>query len=163
MTMTTGPMPAPDILSVSPSTPKQSRYLHMITGVATLGALAFGYDTGVIAGALPFMTQGPEEGGLGLTPVTEGVVTASLIVGAALGSFAGGQLSDRYGRRTAMLLLAIVFFLGALATAFSPDVGIMIVVSFSVLALVALRPSYRSSLQKSRRRNAARGLSPVAS
>jgi sugar porter (SP) family MFS transporter len=123
-------MSAPDILSVSPSTPKQSRYLHMITGVATLGALAFGYDTGVIAGALPFMTQGPEEGGLGLTPVTEGVVTASLIVGAALGSFAGGQLSDRYGRRTAMLLLAIVFFLGALATAFSPDVGIMIVARF---------------------------------
>ena len=59
-----------------------------------MGALAFGYDTGVISGALPFMSTPIENGGLGLTPVTEGVVTSALVFGAAFGSLMAGTLSD---------------------------------------------------------------------
>jgi MFS transporter, SP family, major inositol transporter len=114
----------------SASAPKQVRYLNFITAVATLGALAFGYDTGVIAGALPFMSRAAEDGGLGLSAFSEGLVTAALILGAALGSFASGQLSDRFGRRRCLLVLAIIFFVGALGTAFSPSIGIMVVMRF---------------------------------
>ncbi|MDQ0823101.1 MFS family permease [Arthrobacter sp. V4I6] len=58
----------------------------MITFIATLGGLLFGYDTGVISGALPFMSLSPEQGGLGLPVAEEGVVTASLVFGAVFGS-----------------------------------------------------------------------------
>src|SRR5476651_577134 len=63
-----------------------------IAMVATLGGLLFGYDTGVIAGALPFMHDARSAGGLGLTPVTEGMVTSSLLFGAAFGALFGGRL-----------------------------------------------------------------------
>jgi sugar porter (SP) family MFS transporter len=128
--MTTGTLPSPNSDAAAPAETRQSRYVQVIAGVVTLGALAFGYDTGVIAGALPFMTLAPEQGGLGLTAVSEGLVTAALIVGAAIGSFASGQLSDRYGRRRLLLILAVIFFVGALGTAFSPNLEVMLPMRF---------------------------------
>ncbi len=55
-----------------------------------MGALAFGYDTGIISGALPYMTSPPDQGGLGLNAFTEGLVASSLVFGAAIGSFLSG-------------------------------------------------------------------------
>lgn len=78
--------------------PRPERFVKIIVMVATIGAIAFGYDTGVIAGALPFMTRSAAQGGLDLTPLTEGIVTSSLIFGAAIGAFIAGRLSDRFGR-----------------------------------------------------------------
>jgi len=98
--------------------------------IATMGALAFGYDTGVISGALPFMTQGPDQGGLGLTPFTEGLVASSLILGAAFGSLFAGHLADKYGRLTALKGLAILFMIGALGSALAPTVAIMVATRF---------------------------------
>ncbi|MCF5675252.1 MFS transporter, partial [Pseudomonas syringae] len=59
-----------------------NRLIFISVLVATMGALAFGYDTGIIAGALPFMTLPVDQGGLGLDAYSEGMITASLIVGA---------------------------------------------------------------------------------
>ncbi|MCX8997670.1 sugar porter family MFS transporter [Rhizobiaceae bacterium BDR2-2] len=120
---------------ISPPFPSKTksdeyRFVLLITAVATMGSLAFGYDTGVIAGALPFMTLTPAEGGLGLNPVTEGLVTSALIFGAAVGSLISGQLSDRYGRRSALLVLAFIFFFGALGTAWAPNIPVMVVMRF---------------------------------
>lgn len=103
------------------------RRLTAITSIATIGALAFGYDTGVISGALPLMTLGPEAGGLSLTPVTEGIVSSSLILGAAFGALLGGRLSDRQGRKRNLMMLAVIFFIGALGTALAPNVIIMVI------------------------------------
>ena len=105
----------------------KKRRLNMITAVATFGALAFGYDTGVISGALPFMVRPMAEGGLDLTPLTEGLVTASLLVGAAVGAFMAGRLNDSYGRRNTIRWLAILFFFGALGTALAPNLTIMVI------------------------------------
>ncbi|WP_434680532.1 sugar porter family MFS transporter [Pseudomonas sp. R1-18] len=98
--------------------------------VATMGALAFGYDTGIIAGALPFMTLPVDQGGLGLNAFTEGLVTASLIVGAAFGSLASGYISDRFGRRLTLRILSLLFIAGALGTAMAPDISLMIAARF---------------------------------
>ncbi|MGW8379379.1 sugar porter family MFS transporter [Streptomyces sp. ODS28] len=106
---------------------KGRRSTRAIAAVATLGGLSFGYDTGVIAGALPFMTRGEAAGGLGLTPLTEGLITASLLLGAAAGAAFGGRLSDRYGRRHNLLMLALVFVLGSLGTALAPDTATMVI------------------------------------
>ncbi|WP_288449622.1 sugar porter family MFS transporter [uncultured Pseudomonas sp.] len=117
--------------AVDPDQKASARWLIFITVlVATMGALAFGYDTGIIAGALPFMTLPPDQGGLGLNAYTEGLVTAALIVGAAFGSLAAGYLSDRYGRRTTLRLLSILFVVGALGTAVAPSVELMVVARF---------------------------------
>ncbi|MCE3554873.1 sugar porter family MFS transporter [Pseudonocardia sp. RS11V-5] len=106
----------------TPSTPgRHARRLTLLTVVATFGGLLFGYDTGVINGALPYMTDD-----LGLTPATEGVVTSSLLLGAALGAFLGGRVSDRRGRRTMILWLAVLFAVGTLICTFAPGVGVMV-------------------------------------
>jgi sugar porter (SP) family MFS transporter len=107
-----------------------NRLIFISVLVATMGALAFGYDTGIIAGALPFMTLPADQGGLGLTAFTEGLVTSSLIVGAAFGSLGSGYVSDRFGRRLALRLLAILFIVGALGTAIAPSVNTMIAARF---------------------------------
>ncbi len=96
--------------------------VKIITVIATLGGLLFGYDTGVISGALLFM--GPE---LGLTPATTGLVTSSLLVGAATGALLAGKMADKVGRRRIILVLAIIFIIGALGSAMAPNLTTMVI------------------------------------
>ncbi|NQX16858.1 sugar porter family MFS transporter [Rathayibacter sp. VKM Ac-2857] len=104
------------------TTGAHSRRLRTVALVATLGGLLFGYDTGVINGALA-----PMKVELGLTAFTEGVVTSSLLFGAAFGALTGGRLSDSLGRRKTIILLAVFFLLGALTCVFTPNFEIMVV------------------------------------
>lgn len=92
-----------------------SRRLGLVAVVATFGGLLFGYDTGVINGALV-----PMERDLGLTAFTQGFVVSILIFGAAIGALAGGRLADRYGRRHNILMLAGVFVVGTLGCVVAP-------------------------------------------
>lgn len=98
------------------------KYLVRVTMIATIGGLLFGYDTGVINGALLPMTEE-----LGLTPLTVGIVTSSLLFGAAVGAFVFGRLADVLGRRKTILLLALAFFFGSLICVFAPSFGVMVV------------------------------------
>lgn len=95
--------------------PHTSR-LGIIAVVATFGGLLFGYDTGVVNGALEPLTQD-----FGLTPRTEGIVVSFLTIGAAFGAVIGGRLSDAFGRRSNILLLATFFIVGTLACALAPN------------------------------------------
>ena len=104
--------------------------IFIVVLVATMGALAFGYDTGIISGSLPFMSAAPSQGGLGLNSFTEGLVASSLIFGAAIGSFLSGFFSDRFGRRMTLRSLALLFIAGALGTAVAPTVFTMIAMRF---------------------------------
>ncbi|NBA95714.1 sugar porter family MFS transporter [Pseudomonas sp. R5(2019)] len=110
----------------------QSKILWRVAAIATMGSLGFGYDTGVISGALPFMTLDPSQGGLALTPVTEGAVASSLIFGGAFGAFFVGQLSDRYGRLVMLKVLALLFALGAIGSALAPNLWAMILIRFAL-------------------------------
>ena len=99
--------------------------IRLITLVSTIGGLCFGYDTGVISGALIFMKND-----LGLTPLQEGLVTSFLLFGAAIGAVGGGWLSDRQGRRKNILWVAVIFIFGALGTAVAWDMSSMIIARF---------------------------------
>ncbi|AZS71926.1 hypothetical protein DDE74_14090 [Streptomyces lydicus] len=101
------------------------RFIVGIAAIAALGGALFGYDTGVISGALPFM-----EGHFGLTSLGEGIITSALLIGAAFGSLIGGRMSDALGRRNSLLWAGAVFIGGALAVALAPDVPFMTVARF---------------------------------
>lgn len=116
------------VQEIPPSGKKRS--IGVMAAVATLGSLLFGYDTGVIAGALPFMYL-PEAGnGLALNSYQEGLVGAVLAIGAAFGAICGGRLSDRYGRRSNILLLAGIFIVGTLGCTLAPNLTIMYISRF---------------------------------
>lgn len=126
----TTPSPTDSSGSTTSSRFSEKTFTQIITTIATMGALAFGYDTGVISGALPFMTLSPAEGGLDLTPFTEGLVASSLIFGAVFGSFLSGRISDRKGRRYCLRLVAIICLIGSLGTALAPNLEIMVLMRF---------------------------------
>ncbi|WP_067783013.1 MFS transporter [Actinomyces vulturis] len=122
------------------------RGIFGIAAVATLGSLLFGYDTGVISGALPYMYMPTGAHGLALNAAEEGWIGGFLLVGAALGALVGGRMSDKWGRRHNITVLAIIFLFGALATAMAPNVWIMyparLVLGFAVGAASATVPVY---------------------
>lgn len=108
----------------------KKRSIALLATVATFGSLLFGYDTGVIAGALPYMDLPFAAGGLALTTVERGAVGAILAIGAAFGAFFGGRLSDKYGRRHNILLLAWVFIIGTLGCTFSINIAMLYISRF---------------------------------
>lgn len=97
----------------------------VLAAVATMGSLLFGYDTGVIAGALPYMYLPEAAGGLQLDAFTEGLVTATLALGAAFGALLVGLINDKIGRRRSIMLLAALFLVGTLGCTFSVNVFMM--------------------------------------
>ena len=102
-----------------------SKRLGMVALVATFGGLLFGYDTGVINGALLPMSEE-----LGLDEKSEGTVTSTLLIGAAFGAVSIGRLSDGWGRRKTILLLAVLFLVGTLACVFAPGLAVLLVGRF---------------------------------
>ncbi|SFM88859.1 MFS transporter, SP family, major inositol transporter [Izhakiella capsodis] len=126
-------------------------FVKVIACIATLGGLLFGYDTGVISGALLFM--GPS---LHLTSFTMGLVTSSLLFGAAFGALLSGHFAAALGRRKIILALAIIFAVGALGTALAPDVQWMVffrmVLGLAVGGASATVPIYIAEIAPANRR-----------
>lgn len=89
---------------------------NVIAAVAALGGLLFGYDTGVISGALLFIKDV-----FHLSPAMQGLVAAIALAGAVAGAMVGGSLSDRFGRRMVILVTALGFIAGALLSAMAPE------------------------------------------
>ncbi|MDU0968368.1 MAG: MFS transporter [Actinomycetaceae bacterium] len=118
------PEDLPALVEQTPPSGKHRKTV-LLAIVATFGSLLFGYDTGVIAGALPYMYLPEAAGGLHLTAVTEGFVTAALAFGAAFGALIGGHYTDKWGRRTNILILAWVFIVGTIGCTLSPNVWVL--------------------------------------
>ncbi len=95
--------------------------IGLISIIACFGGLLFGYDTGVSNGA-----ERPMQAELGLSDLSLGVVISSLIFAAAVGALVGGQISDAFGRRRTIILLAVLFFVGTLFVVLSPNFGLLV-------------------------------------
>src|SRR6201996_3063102 len=97
---------------------------HVLWGAAitALGGLLFGYDTGVISGALLFIGKDFH----GLTSFDKELLTSILLIGALIGALAAGRIADRFGRRPTVLGTAAVFVVGVMLAAFSPDYSVLI-------------------------------------
>ncbi|MGX0031394.1 sugar porter (SP) family MFS transporter [Staphylococcus capitis] len=99
---------------------KVNKYLIFILGA--LGGLLYGYDNGVISGALLFIHKD-----IPLNSTTEGIVVSSMLIGAIIGAGSSGPLADKLGRRRLVMLIAVVFIIGALTLAFSTNLALLIV------------------------------------
>lgn len=119
------------------------RFVYVVASVAALGGLLFGYDTGVISGALLFIKDDFQ-----LNPFVEGFIVSSLLLGAVIGAGVSGALSDRLGRRTIILVAAIIFAIGAVGAGLAPNVTTLIffriLLGLGVGSASALVPSYIS-------------------
>ncbi|RLY92330.1 sugar porter family MFS transporter [Kocuria tytonicola] len=113
--------PRSDRAASPPDTQPLNGRLRLIATVATFGGLLFGYDTGVINGALPSLVTD-----LRLTPLLEGLVASILPFGAAWGAAFGGRFADRFGRRRVLTVLAVLFVAATLGCALAPSVGVLV-------------------------------------
>lgn len=98
-----------------------NRFVYVAVAIAALGGLLFGYDTGVISGAILFV-----KGDFPLSSGMEELVVSAVLIGAVFGAGTGGALTGRFGRRRMIIVAGVVFTLSAIATAFAPTVGWLI-------------------------------------
>lgn len=110
---------AGDDRALAPDLPRAAavrRRMFYLTFMSALGGFLFGYDTGVVSGAMLKIRDD-----LDLDPAQQEVVVTSTVVACAACSLLGGRLNDRYGRRPVILLSAAVFTLGALCMGLAPS------------------------------------------
>ncbi|WP_459191723.1 sugar porter family MFS transporter [Halosimplex sp. J119] len=97
------------------------RFIYVVSAMAALNGLLFGFDTGIISGAFLFIQDS-----FTMSPFIEGVIVSGAMAGAAAGAAVGGQLADRLGRRRLILIAAAVFFLGSFTMAVAPTVPVLV-------------------------------------
>jgi sugar porter (SP) family MFS transporter len=124
---------------------RAKRNVVLTAAIAGLGGLLFGYDTGVIAGALLFIRDD-----FGLGSFAQGLVVAAVPIGAVAGALLAGPVGDGWGRRRAILLAAAIFIAGALASAAAPGAGVLvaarIVIGVAIGLASANAPVYISEI-----------------
>lgn len=102
-----------------------TRYILAISFISALGGYLFGFDFAVISGALPFLKDQFD-----LNEYWEGFTTGSLALGAMLGCYLAGFISEKYGRKPGLLTAALVFAVSSLAMAFAPTRNYFILARF---------------------------------
>lgn len=100
--------------SAHPAVKNKTHSIKLVATIAALGGILFGYDTGVMSGALLFIK--PD---FHMSAAQEGLITSILMIGAAIGALTGGRLADAVGRRRAVLWAGILFIAASLACAVS--------------------------------------------
>jgi len=89
--------------------------------IAAIGGLLFGFDTGVISGALLLIKSEWH-----LTAFSQEVITSAVLIGAIIGAFSSGRLADKHGRKKVIIATSLVFAIGSIATALSPTPEILV-------------------------------------
>jgi sugar porter (SP) family MFS transporter len=99
-----------------------SRYVAMVTVVAALGGLLFGYDTAVIAGAIGFL-----QSHFSLDATMKGWAASSALLGCVVGVSFAGAFSDRMGRKKTLVLAGILFLASAIGSAVPREFSVFVI------------------------------------
>jgi SP family galactose:H+ symporter-like MFS transporter len=151
-----------DITTSSSSSNKRgNRFVYAVVALSALGGLLFGYDTGVISGAILFIRQD-----FALSDFSVEIVVSSVLFGALIGAAFGGELADRLGRRKAIILAAAIFALAAVLTASVPSVPwlilgrVLVGIAIGIASITA--PLYISEVAPAEMRGALVSLNQLA-
>ena len=96
-------------------------FVLLVASIAALGGLLFGYDTGVISGAILFISKQ-----FALTTQMQELTVSIVLIGAIVGAGVAGGLADWIGRRITLLAAGLIFGVGALISAFAPVIGVLL-------------------------------------
>src|SRR5579875_2934621 len=120
-------------------------YVYLVGFIAALGGLLFGYDTGVISGAQGFLKKA-----FHLNSGTQELAVSAVLIGSIIGAASGGKLCDWLGRKITLIIMAVIFGIGAILTALSPGlawfIAFRIVVGFAIGAASVAAPMYATEL-----------------
>jgi sugar porter (SP) family MFS transporter len=113
--------------------------------VSAVSGLLYGYDTGIISGALLQITED-----FGIEEAWKQVIAASILLGAVIGALTCSRLSERRGRKGTLVMLAVVFAIGSLWCAFAPNPVLLslgrLVLGFAVGGATQTAPMYVAEL-----------------
>ena len=133
----------------------------MIAAIAALGGILFGFDTGVISGALLFIKKAWSLGATG-----QEFIVSAVLIGAMLGSGLSGRLADRLGRRTVIIITAGIFVIGSLLAAMAPSVRFLIAARIIIGIAIGMAsfcvPLYISEVAPAGKRGALVSLNQLA-
>ncbi|KAL0762613.1 hypothetical protein Bca101_078764 [Brassica carinata] len=131
-------------------------YIMRLAFSAGIGGLLFGYDTGVISGALLFIKEDFDE--VDKKTWLQSTIVSMAVAGAIVGAAVGGWINDRFGRRMSILIADVLFLIGAIVMAFAPAPWVIIVgrifVGFGVGMASMTSPLYISEASPARIRGA---------
>jgi len=127
------------------------RFVLLISSTAALGGLLFGFDTAIISGTIPYI-----QSYFRLDPVSLGWAVGSGIIGCAIGSLAAGYFADRYGRKAALILCALLFAASGIGVALSTTlytfISFRIIGGLGVGTAAMVSPMYIAEIAPGRRR-----------
>jgi len=110
--------PAEGVLAALDSNPPSSFYWYLAL-LACVGGFLFGYDTSNIGSALPFIPYH-------LSSFATGYLVAGASLGAAVGALAAGPLTDRFGRKSLLIVDVVIYAVGAILSAAALNAGMLL-------------------------------------
>ena len=130
---------------------ENTRFIILISCVATIGGFLFGFDSGVINGTVDGLQAAFDSDSVGT-----GFNVASMLLGCAIGAFFAGWLADHYGRRNVLIVAAVFFIVSAwgsgIATGSLEFVIYRVLGGFAVGAASVMSPAYISEVSSARYR-----------
>ncbi|MFM0229858.1 sugar porter family MFS transporter [Paraburkholderia sediminicola] len=144
--MTSEPHAASSVSKLSPN-----GYMRMVASVAAIAGGLYGYDTGIISGALPLIAR---DFGLGYR--AQELVAAMILLGAVIGALSCTRLSATLGRRRTIVIVSVIYSVGVVAAALSPSVWWLaisrLVLGFAVGGSTQIVPTYIAELAEPEKR-----------
>ncbi len=135
----------------STSAGENTRLIILISCVATIGGFLFGFDSGVINGTVDGLKQTFQSSSAGT-----GFEVASMLLGCAFGAFFAGRLADLWGRRTVLIISAVLFLLSAIGAGMANTSLVFIIArvlgGFAVGAASVMSPAYIAEVASARYR-----------
>jgi MFS transporter, SP family, arabinose:H+ symporter len=121
------------------------KFVYFVSAIAAIGGLLFGYDTAVIAGAIGFLQIKFD-----LSPAMTGWAASSAIWGCVIGAMGAGYMSDKFGRKTILIVTAVLFAISAIGSAIPANLNQFVVAriigGIGIGAASMLSPLYISEI-----------------
>ncbi len=140
---------------------KKNMFLYVVAGVAAIGGVLFGFDTGVISGALLFIKQQWT-----LSATSQEFVVSAVLIGAMIGAALSGRIADSFGRKRTIIVTACIFAVGSIAAALAKSVEMLIMSRVIIGIAIGIAsfcvPLYISEVAPAKQRGALVSLNQLA-